>query len=54
METATRSFVDVAGERLTELCAAANVGGSGGAGPASLLAGLLEPWGRARIGAWLL
>ena len=51
METATRSFVDVAGERLTELCAAANVGGSGGAGPASLLAGLLEPWGRAPIGA---
>ena len=51
METATRSFVDVAGERLTELCAAANIGGSGGAGPASLLAGLLEPWGRAPIGA---
>ena len=51
METATRSFVDVVGERLTELCAAADVGGSGGAGPASLLAGLLEPWGRAQIGA---
>lgn len=47
----TRSFRDIASDRLTALCAATGVGADGGAGAANLLGELLEPWGESLAGA---